>query len=102
MLGSLHNVDFVGVAAKKGEGVERGGEEVIGEEFGGELVAVGCKRKVLDKRVGEDNGGKDLVMVVKAIGNGWSSSEDIALLNAMKVFPKDISMRWEKVVATVS
>ncbi|XP_074564268.1 transcription factor MAMYB [Curcuma longa] len=31
----------------------------------------------------------------------WSSGEDIALLNALKTFPKDVSMRWEKVAAAV-
>ncbi|URD71882.1 SANT [Musa troglodytarum] len=35
-------------------------------------------------------------------GNGnWSSGEDIALLNALKAFPKDASMRWEKIAAAV-
>ena len=29
----------------------------------------------------------------------WSSAEDIALLNALKAFPKEVSMRWEKVAA---
>ncbi|KAM7254296.1 hypothetical protein ACFE04_031978 [Oxalis oulophora] len=32
---------------------------------------------------------------------GWSSGEDIALLNALKVFTKDVSMRWEKIAAAV-
>lgn len=31
----------------------------------------------------------------------WSSGEDIALLNALKTFPKDVAMRWEKVAAAV-
>jgi len=59
------------------------------------------KRKALDKRVVEENGGEDSVTVEKAVENGWSSGEDIALLNALKTFPKDISMRWEKVAAAV-
>ncbi|QCD84806.1 transcription factor MAMYB [Vigna unguiculata] len=58
-------------------------------------------RKTLDKRVVEENGGEDSVTVDKAVDNGWSSGEDIALLNALKVFPKDVSMRWEKVAAAV-
>ncbi|KAJ8755440.1 hypothetical protein K2173_019238 [Erythroxylum novogranatense] len=33
--------------------------------------------------------------------DGWSSGEDIALLNALKVFPKDVAMRWEKIAAAV-
>ena len=31
----------------------------------------------------------------------WSSGEDIALLNALKAFPKEVSMRWEKIAAAV-
>lgn len=33
--------------------------------------------------------------------SGWSSGEDIALLNALKAFPKDVAMRWEKIAAAV-
>ncbi|KAE9610244.1 hypothetical protein Lal_00006109 [Lupinus albus] len=55
-------------------------------------------RKVTDKRV-ENN----------AVGDGedvkgeseWSSGEDIALLNALKAFPKEASMRWEKIAAAI-
>ncbi|CAL1394849.1 unnamed protein product [Linum trigynum] len=48
-----------------------------------------------------DEGGAD-----NDIGGGmaaiaWSSGEDIALLNALKAFPKDVVMRWDKVAATV-
>ncbi|KAL6327815.1 hypothetical protein AAG906_025752 [Vitis piasezkii] len=31
----------------------------------------------------------------------WSSGEDIALLNALKAFPKDVPIRWEKIAAAV-
>jgi hypothetical protein len=31
----------------------------------------------------------------------WSSGDDLALLNALKAFPKDVSMRWEKIAAAV-
>ncbi|KAH0869176.1 hypothetical protein HID58_076198 [Brassica napus] len=31
----------------------------------------------------------------------WSNGEDIALLNALKAFPKEAAMRWEKVAAAV-
>lgn len=62
------------------------------------------QRKPLDKRTdaaNEDysiNGSGD----DSKVGNGgWSSGEDIALLNALKVFPKDAPMRWEKVAAAV-
>lgn len=56
------------------------------------------KRKALDKRVVENEGEEN---VDKVVESGWSSSEDIALLNALKAFPKDVSMRWEKVAAAV-
>lgn len=62
------------------------------------------QRKPLDKRVDAVNAessvsGTDSDSVV---GNGgWSSGEDIALLNALKAFPKDAAMRWEKVAAAV-
>nr|XP_043638815.1 transcription factor MAMYB [Erigeron canadensis]XP_043638816.1 transcription factor MAMYB [Erigeron canadensis]XP_043638817.1 transcription factor MAMYB [Erigeron canadensis] len=57
-------------------------------------------RKAVDKRVDEvienergnaSNNG----------GGSWSSGEDIALLNALKAFPKDVPMRWEKITAAV-
>lgn len=60
------------------------------------------KRKPVDKRVVEEevesNAGENKV------GGGesaWSSGEDIALLNALKAFPKDVAMRWDKVAAAV-
>jgi hypothetical protein len=34
-------------------------------------------------------------------GLGWTTGEDIALLNALKVFSKDVAMRWEKIAAAV-
>lgn len=55
------------------------------------------KRKALDKRVVEENADEG----EKVVDNGWSSAEDIALLNALKAFPKEVSMRWEKVAAAV-
>ncbi|MQM11437.1 hypothetical protein Taro_044344 [Colocasia esculenta] len=34
-------------------------------------------------------------------GGSWSSGEDIALLNALKAFPKDAPTRWDKISAAV-
>ncbi|XP_049936360.1 transcription factor MAMYB isoform X1 [Nymphaea colorata] len=31
----------------------------------------------------------------------WSNAEDVALLNALKAFPKDTPMRWEKIAESV-
>ncbi|KAF3449499.1 hypothetical protein FNV43_RR10227 [Rhamnella rubrinervis] len=60
------------------------------------------KRKPVDKRIEdeneESNGG---LMMAENGGVSWSSAEDIALLNALKAFPKDVSMRWEKIAASV-
>lgn len=61
------------------------------------------KRKPLDPRAeaaeadeggsaGGGDGGGD---------GGWSAGDDRALLNALKEFPKDTAMRWEKVAAAV-
>lgn len=40
-------------------------------------------------------------VVENGVGLSWNSGEDIALLNALKAFPKDTSMRWEKIAAAV-
>lgn len=62
-------------------------------------------RKALDVRLQD----KNLGLVTENGGesreddkeNGWSAGEDIALLNALKAFPKDAPMRWEKIAAAV-
>lgn len=54
------------------------------------------QRKPLDNRV--EAGVADEAAKESA---GWSSGEDISLLNALKAFPKDVAMRWEKVAAAV-
>lgn len=53
-------------------------------------------RKPLDKQVDGDS--------IDSSSNEegeWSSGEDIALLNALKAFPKEAPMRWEKIAAAV-
>ncbi|KAI3799941.1 hypothetical protein L1987_35247 [Smallanthus sonchifolius] len=54
-------------------------------------------RKVVDKRVDE--------VIEKERENmsdqSWSSVKYIALLNALKAFPKDVAMRWEKIIDAV-
>ncbi|KAI4369961.1 hypothetical protein MLD38_018353 [Melastoma candidum] len=37
----------------------------------------------------------------KGKGIGWSGIEDISLLNTLKAFPKETSVRWEKIAAAV-
>lgn len=62
------------------------------------------QRKPLDKKVDAVDADSSVSGIVgdSVVGNvGWSSGEDIALLNALKAFPKDAAMRWEKVAAAV-
>lgn len=63
-------------------------------------------RKPLDWRIEEEQGNANAgVEPVDDGGIGkessWTSGEDIALLNALKAFPKEASMRWEKIAAAV-
>lgn len=64
-------------------------------------------RKPVDSRMDETNvneGGKGVVAIEEVkgeSGSGWSSGEDLALLSALKTFPKDVAMRWEKIAAAV-
>ncbi|XP_010481586.1 PREDICTED: dnaJ homolog subfamily C member 2-like [Camelina sativa] len=60
-------------------------------------------RKASDPRLVDENaedsgaGGDD----DEANKETWSNGEDIALLNALKAFPKEAAMRWEKIAAAV-
>ncbi|KAL1225984.1 Transcription factor MAMYB [Cardamine amara subsp. amara] len=59
-------------------------------------------RKASDPRLVDENadnsgnGGDD-----EANKEIWSNGEDLALLNALKAFPKETAMRWEKIAAAV-
>ncbi|KAK8578918.1 hypothetical protein V6N12_069261 [Hibiscus sabdariffa] len=57
-------------------------------------------RKPLDTRMNEEGvtGNQDSSSSGAVV---WNSAEDIALLNALKAFPKDVAMRWEKIAAAV-
>lgn len=57
------------------------------------------KRKPLDPRAGAADA--DAGRNAGGADGGWSAGEDRALLNALKEFPKDTAMRWEKVAAAV-
>ncbi|MCL7024634.1 hypothetical protein MKW94_007489 [Papaver nudicaule] len=60
------------------------------------------QRKPLDKRlVEESNGDFESINDDKKENTNWTCAEDVALLNAMKTYPKDVAMRWEKVAAAV-
>ncbi|KAL8119477.1 transcription factor MAMYB [Apium graveolens] len=61
-------------------------------------------RKPVDKRVEEEIANAGFGSngeVSNEKEKSWSSGEDIALLNALKAFPKDVAMRWEKITAAV-
>lgn len=60
-------------------------------------------RKPVDKRIEGANESNVAVETVEGKGenSGWSAGEDLALLNALKAFPKDVAMRWEKIAAAV-
>ncbi|KAF7810024.1 dnaJ-like protein subfamily C member 2 [Senna tora] len=62
------------------------------------------KRKPMDKRLeneSENENANENGTSSEGPASGWSSGEDIALLNALKAFPKDAAMRWEKIAAAV-
>ncbi|KAK4364534.1 hypothetical protein RND71_015892 [Anisodus tanguticus] len=59
-------------------------------------------RKPMDKRSESGNEGDHFENVeAKKVVESWSSGEDLALLNALKTFPKEVAMRWEKIAAAV-
>lgn len=63
-------------------------------------------RKPVDKRVEDELAAENIGELRKDTGGGgggggWSGGEDIALLNALKAFPKEVPMRWEKITAAV-
>ncbi|KAJ8568324.1 hypothetical protein K7X08_027857 [Anisodus acutangulus] len=58
-------------------------------------------RKPMDKRSESGNGGDFENVEAKKAVESWSSGEDLALLNALKTFPKEVAMRWEKIAAAV-
>ncbi|GFP98859.1 hypothetical protein PHJA_002029800, partial [Phtheirospermum japonicum] len=56
------------------------------------------KRAVLDEREGEMNGE---IGILDQSETECSAAEDLALLNALKAFLKEVAMRWEKIEASV-
>ncbi|XP_075505728.1 transcription factor MAMYB-like [Primulina tabacum] len=63
-------------------------------------------RKPVDKRVLDEAGDGGIGTIHTNVEDeskvsGWSAGEDLALLNALKAFPKDVPMRWEKIAASL-
>ncbi|CAO2187082.1 unnamed protein product [Urochloa humidicola] len=59
------------------------------------------KRKPLDPRADGADAGDNAGAGGESADGAWSAGDDRALLNALKEFPKDTAMRWEKVAAAV-
>ncbi|KAL6659340.1 hypothetical protein ACP70R_003380 [Stipagrostis hirtigluma subsp. patula] len=88
-------------------GGRRTQESVIRAAKSGTTVAAGGsfeqflrKRKPLDPRAEAADAGGNAGGAEGGDGS-WSAGDDRALLNALKEFPKDTAMRWEKVAAAV-
>lgn len=82
------------------EGVIRAAKSGGAAAAGGSFEQFLRKRKPLDPRAeaadaAGNAGGGD------GGDSAWSAGDDRALLNALKEFPKDTAMRWEKVAAAV-
>nr|GME16510.1 transcription factor MAMYB-like [Ipomoea batatas] len=58
-------------------------------------------RKQVDKRIELENSMEASSESTRENESVWSSTEDLALLSALKAFPKDVAMRWEKIAAAV-
>ncbi|CAN8246021.1 unnamed protein product [Cochlearia groenlandica] len=58
-------------------------------------------RKASDPRLAEEDTEKAGNEEGDDDSEAWSNGEDIALLNALKAFPKEAAMRWEKITAAV-
>lgn len=61
-------------------------------------------RKPMDKRVSDEQSVGIGATDNNEGGGGeseWTDGDDLALLNALKAFPKDVAMRWEKIAAAV-
>ncbi|XP_057810271.1 transcription factor MAMYB [Salvia miltiorrhiza] len=66
----------------------------VGDKKGGDQDSYSKFLKDREKRHVDEEGRKES-------GSGWTAAEDVALLNALKAFPKEVAMRWEKVAASV-
>lgn len=93
--GGKHSVESVIKKAK-----ELGEKKVSDSDSYAEFLK---KRKPNDKKIESENQemGDENNAESKNGGVSWAATEDIALLNALKAFPKEVSMRWEKIAAAV-
>ncbi|KAM5573264.1 transcription factor MAMYB [Rosa sericea] len=93
--GGRHKVESVIKKAK-----ELGEKKVSDSDSYAEFLK---KRKPNEKKIESESQemGEESNAEGKSGEVSWAATEDIALLNALKAFPKDVSMRWEKIAAAV-
>uniref|UniRef100_A0A0A9FKQ1 Myb-like domain-containing protein n=1 Tax=Arundo donax TaxID=35708 RepID=A0A0A9FKQ1_ARUDO len=82
------------------ESVIRAAKSGAATAAGGSFEQFLRKRKPLDPRAEAADAGGNAGGAEGGDGS-WSAGDDRALLNALKEFPKDTAMRWEKVAAAV-
>ncbi|KAF8670058.1 hypothetical protein HU200_051250 [Digitaria exilis] len=82
------------------ESVIRAAKSGASAAGGGSFEQFLRKRKPLDPRADGADAGDNAGGVENGDGS-WSAGDDRALLNALKEFPKETAMRWEKVAAAV-
>lgn len=91
-----HKVETV-IAKAKETGDKKGGDQDSYRKFLKD-------RKPVDKRALDEEGDEAIAGESMEEGkkvSGWTPAEDLALLNALKAFPKDVAMRWEKITASL-
>ncbi|XP_022892755.1 dnaJ homolog subfamily C member 2 [Olea europaea var. sylvestris] len=67
------------------------------------------KKFLMDRKPMDKRGSDEQSVGIGATNNNeggrgeseWTDGDDLALLNALKAFPKDVAMRWEKIAAAV-
>ncbi|CAO2164319.1 unnamed protein product [Urochloa humidicola] len=83
------------------ESVIRAAKSGAAAAGGGSFEQFLRKRKPLDPRADGADAGDNVAGGGESADGAWSAGDDRALLNALKEFPKDTAMRWEKVAAAV-
>ncbi|CAL5003926.1 unnamed protein product [Urochloa decumbens] len=83
------------------ESVIRAAKSGAAAAGGGSFEQFLRKRKPLDPRADGADAGDNADVGGESADGAWSAGDDRALLNALKEFPKDTAMRWEKVAAAV-
>ncbi|WVZ94978.1 hypothetical protein U9M48_040797 [Paspalum notatum var. saurae] len=83
------------------ESVIRAAKSGAAAAGGGSFEQFLRKRKPLDPRAEAADAGDGAGGAGENADGAWSAGDDRARLNALKEFPKDTAMRWEKVAAAV-